>query len=150
MLLSAHRNTIAPAMSAAVQWRRSKVRSIAADLRSAGQALVHSVSTWPGATALTRACGASARARFLVRLISAALLAPYAMLEPGMLRPATEAVLHTAPPAARSASAAAWVQRNGPSRLVDRMVAQNSSLSRSRSRGAIGSTVAGVPALLAR
>src|SRR6267154_1618626 len=72
------------------------------------------------------------------------------MLEPGMLRPATEAVLHTAPCAARKASAAAWVQRNGPSRLVDRIVAQNSSVSWSRSRGAIGSTVAGVPALLAR
>jgi hypothetical protein len=41
MLLSAHRKTIAPAMSAAVQWRRSSVRSIAAALRSAGPALVH-------------------------------------------------------------------------------------------------------------
>jgi len=35
------------------------------------------------------------------------------MLEPGMLRPATEAVLQTAPPAAFSAGAAACVQRNG-------------------------------------
>src|ERR1700686_5441121 len=128
MLLSAHRNTIAPAMSAGTQWRRKSVRSIAAALRAAGQARVHSVSTWPGATAFTRACWASARARFLVRLMSAALLAPYAMLEPGMLRPATEAVLHTAPCAARSASAAAGVQRNGPSRLVDRNGIQNSSL----------------------
>src|SRR5262245_41414974 len=137
-------------MSCAVQARLSSVRSMVVRLRSSGQALVHSVATWPGATALTRACGASARARFLVRLIRPAFDAPYAMLEPGILRPATEAVLHTAPCAARSASAAAWVQRNGPSRLVDRIFAQNSSVSRSRSRGAIGSTVAGVPALLAR
>ena len=67
-----------------------------------------------------------------------------------MLKPATEAVLQTAPPAARSASAAACVQRNGPRRLVARMVAQNSSVSLSSSRGGIGSMVAGVPALLAR
>src|SRR5262245_61833026 len=72
------------------------------------------------------------------------------MLEPGMLRPATEAVLHTAPRAALSAPAAARVQRKGPSRLVARMVAQNSSLSRSRSLGGIGSVVADVPALLTR
>src|SRR5262249_31672021 len=111
MLLSAHRKTIAPAMSAAVQWRRSSVRSIAAALRSAGQRRALSVPPCPGPTALPRAPGASARARFLVRLISAALLAPYAILEPAMLRPATEAVLQTAPRAARSASAAAWVQR---------------------------------------
>src|SRR5262249_26254391 len=138
MVLSAQRNTIAPAMSAAVQCRLSRVRSIAACLRAAGHARVHSVSTWPGATALTRASGASARARFLVRLIRAALLAPYAMLDPGMLRPATDAVLQTAPRAARSAGAAAWVQRNGPSRLVERIVLQNSSVSRSKSAGAIG------------
>jgi len=45
----------------------------------------------------------------LVRLIRPDLLAPYAMLEPGMLRPATEAVLQTAPRAARNAAAAARV-----------------------------------------
>src|SRR5215471_14902348 len=45
------------------------------------------------------------------------------MLEPAMLRPATEAVLQAAPRAALSAPAAARVQRNGPSRLVARMVA---------------------------
>ena len=66
-----------------------------------------------------------------------------------MLRPATEAVLQTAPPAARSACAAACVQRNGPIRLVFRMVAQNYSVSLSMSAGGIGSCVAGVPALLA-
>src|ERR1700756_242284 len=53
------------------------------------------------------------------------------MLEPAMLRPATEAVLQTAPRAALSAVAAARVQRKGPSRLVARIVAQNSSVSRS-------------------
>src|SRR5215510_10900685 len=72
------------------------------------------------------------------------------MLEPAMLRPATEAVLQTAPRAALSALAPARVQRNGPSRLVARMVAQNSSVSRSSSAGGIGATVAEVPALLAR
>src|SRR5262245_4061976 len=108
MPASAQRNTIAVAMSAGVHARLSKVRSIETRLRSAGQARVQSVSTKPGATAFTRASGASARARFLVRLIRPALLAPYAMLEPGMLRPATEAVLHTAPRAALRAAAAAW------------------------------------------
>src|SRR6516225_6065761 len=72
------------------------------------------------------------------------------MLEPAMLRPATEAVLQTAPRAALSAVAAARVQRNGPSRLVARIVAQNSSVTRSSSAGGIGATVAEVPALLAR
>ena len=67
-----------------------------------------------------------------------------------MLMPATEAVLQTAPPAALSAAAAARVQRNGPMRLVVRMVAQKSSLRPSRFSGGIGSIVAGVPALLAR
>ena len=42
--------------------------------------LVHSIiqelSTAPGATALTRTSGESARARFLVRLITPALVAP--------------------------------------------------------------------------
>src|SRR5262249_30364773 len=70
------------------------------------------------------------------------------MLEPAMLRPATEAVLQTAPRAALSADAAARVQRKGPSRLVARIVAQNSSVSRSSSGGGIGATVAEGPALL--
>ena len=43
------------------------------------------MSTKPGATAFTRASGASARAKFLVRLIRAALLAPSGEL--GRLRP---------------------------------------------------------------
>src|SRR5437667_5859639 len=149
MPVSAHRNTIAAAISAGVQARLSSERSMAACLRAAGHGRVHSVSTNPGATAFTRASGASARARFCVRLMRPALLAPYAMLEPAMLRPATEAVLQTAPRAALSAVAAARVQRNGPSRLVARIVAQNSSLSRSSSAGGIGATVAEVPALLA-
>src|SRR5262244_1547910 len=72
------------------------------------------------------------------------------MLEPAMLRPATDAVLQTAPRAALSADAAARVQRQGPSRLVARIVAHNSSVSRSSSGGEIGATVAEVPALLAR
>src|SRR5215510_12923002 len=72
------------------------------------------------------------------------------MLEPAMLRPATDAVLQTAPRAALSAVAAARVQRKGPSRLVARIVAQNSSVTRSSSAGGIGATVAEVPALLAR
>src|SRR2546423_14379647 len=72
------------------------------------------------------------------------------MLEPAMLRPATEAVLQTAPRAALRAVAAARVQRNGPSRLVARMVAQNSSVSRSRSAGGVGAKGADVPALFAR
>src|SRR5258708_33775319 len=72
------------------------------------------------------------------------------MLDPAILRPATDAVLQTAPRAALRAAAAARVQRNGPSRLVARMVAQNSSVRRSSSAGGIGATVAEVPALLAR
>src|SRR6266702_1646364 len=72
------------------------------------------------------------------------------MLDPAILRPATDAVLQTAPRVALSAAAAARVQRNGPRRLVARMVAQNSSVSRSSSAGGIGATVAEVPALLAR
>src|SRR5256885_16138445 len=109
MLASAHKNTIAAAISAGVHARLSRVRSIDACLRAAGQRRVQSVSTNPGATALTRTSGASARARFLVRLMRPALLAPYAMLDPGMLRPATDAVLHTAPRAALSAADAARV-----------------------------------------
>src|SRR5580704_720473 len=150
MVASAHRNTMAAAISAGVHARLRSVRSIEACLRAAGHARVHSVSTKPGATALTRASGARARARFLVRLIKPALLAPYAMLDPGMLRPATDAVLQTAPRAARKAGAAARVHRNGPSRLVIKMVCQKGSSSRSSSAGAMGSTVAGVPALLTR
>src|SRR6266481_8646366 len=72
------------------------------------------------------------------------------MLDPAILRPATDAVLQTAPRAALRAAAAARVQRNGPSRLVARTVAQNSSVRRSSSAGGIGATVAEVPALLAR
>src|SRR5439155_4282061 len=150
MLVSAQRNTIAAAISAGVQARFSSERSIAACLRAGGQGRVQSVSTNPGATALARTSGASARAKFWVRLIRPALLAPYAMLDPAMLRPATDAVLQTAPRVALSAAAAARVQRNGPTRLVARMVAQNSSVSRSSSAGGIGATVAEVPALLAR
>src|SRR5262249_20795753 len=58
--------------------------------------------------------------------------------------------LQTAPRPALGALAAARVQRNGPSRLVARIVAQNSSVSRSSSAGGIGATVAEVPALLTR
>src|SRR5262249_60663413 len=71
------------------------------------------------------------------------------MLEPAMLRPATEAVLQTAPRAALSALAAARVQRNRPSRLGARIVAQNSSVSRAspagrvRADGARGAAVVG-------
>src|SRR5262245_22487028 len=72
----AARNSIASAMSAGLAMRPSKVWSTIACLRSAGQDLVHGESTSPGATALTRTSGASARARFLVRLTSPALLAP--------------------------------------------------------------------------
>ena len=76
MLLSAQRNTMAPAISAAVHGRFISVRSTEARLRSSGHWLVHSVATKPGATALARASGARARAKFLVRLIRPALLAP--------------------------------------------------------------------------
>src|SRR5437764_14866130 len=72
------------------------------------------------------------------------------MLDPAILRPATDAVLQTAPRVALSAAAAARVQRNGPTRLVATMVGKNSSVSRSSSAGGIGATVAEVPALLAR
>jgi hypothetical protein len=88
MLVSAHRKTMAAAISAGVQARLSSVRSIDARLCSAGQARVQST--------------------------------------------------------------AARVQRKGPSRLVARIAAQKSSLSRSSSAGGIGSAVAEVPALLTR
>src|SRR5439155_25657669 len=63
---------------------------------------------------------------------------------------AIEAVLQMAPRAALSAPTAAWVQRNGPIRLVLRIVCQKSSVSRSSSANGIGAGVAGVPALLTR
>src|SRR5260370_19166699 len=55
-----------------------------------------------------------------------------------------------APRAAFNAGAAAWAQRNGPRRLVDRMVDQNSSVILSRSLNSIGAVVPEVPALLIR
>ena len=66
-------------------------------LRSSGHGCVHGVSTSPGATALTRTSGLSAMPRLRVRLISPALLAPYAMLEPRVPRPATDAVFTIEP-----------------------------------------------------
>src|SRR5438874_3963211 len=72
------------------------------------------------------------------------------MLLPLPWTPAIEAVLQIAPRAALSAPTAAWVQRNGPIRLVLRMVCQKSSVSRSSSANGIGAGVAGVPALLTR
>src|SRR5260370_8833314 len=125
MLVSEHKKTIAAAISAGVQARLSSERSMAACLRAAGHGRVHSVSTNPGATAFTRASGASARARFCVRLMRPALLAPYAMLEPAMLRPATEAVLQTPPPPPLRPDAAARLPRNPPPRLRRRTPAPN-------------------------
>src|SRR6266404_2869642 len=72
------------------------------------------------------------------------------MLLPLPCTPAIEAVLQTAPRAALSAATAAWAQRNGPIRLVLRIVCQKSSVSRSSSANGIGAGVAGVPALLTR
>src|SRR5882724_2351365 len=72
------------------------------------------------------------------------------MLLPEPMTPAIEAVLQMAPRAAFSAGAAAWAQRNGPIRLVVRILDQNSSVSASRSENGIGVGVAGVPALLTR
>jgi hypothetical protein len=60
------------------------------------------------------------------------------MLLPLPMTPAIEAVLQIAPRAAFSAGAAAWAQRNGPIRLVVRIVDQNSSESASRSANGIG------------
>src|SRR5260370_7935230 len=72
------------------------------------------------------------------------------MLLPDPITPAIEAVLQIAPCAAFSAGMAAWAQRNGPIRLVVRILDQNSSVSASRSENGIGVGVAGVPALLTR
>src|SRR5216684_3500551 len=72
------------------------------------------------------------------------------MLLPLPWTPAIEAVLQTAPRAALSAPTAAWLQRNGPIKLVLRIVCQKSSESRSSSANGIGAGVAGVPALLTR
>ena len=75
-LLGPFRCTRAAAISAGVQARLSSERSMAACLRACGHGRVQSVSTKPGATAFARASGASARAKFCVRLIRPALLAP--------------------------------------------------------------------------
>src|SRR5262249_35116587 len=107
MLVSAQRNTIAAAMSAGVQARWSKERSIAACLRSAGHGRAQWLPTTPGATAWAGAAGARAGAGFCVRWIGRALLPPEAVRGPAILRPAPEAVLQPAPPAALSAAAAA-------------------------------------------
>src|ERR1700686_1753959 len=72
------------------------------------------------------------------------------MLLPLPCTPAMDAVLQIAPRAAFNAPTAAWVQRNGPIRLVLRIDCQKSSLSRSSSAKGIGVGVAGVPALLTR
>src|ERR1700730_8351234 len=72
------------------------------------------------------------------------------MLLPLPCTPAIEAVLQIAPRDVFSAPTAAWVQRNGPIRLVLRIVCQKSSVSRSSSANGIGAGVAGVPALLTR
>src|SRR4051794_23274143 len=63
--------------------------------------------TAPGAMPLTRTDGASALARFLVRLAMAALVAEYAILLPPARKAAIEAVLTIDPPAAFRAGAAA-------------------------------------------
>src|SRR6185312_14680325 len=120
-------------------WRCSGVHSIC-----------HEESTPPGATALTRTSGARPRARFLVRFTSAALLAPYGIELPPEPVPAIEAVLTMAPRAAFSADAAALEQRNGPSRLVARIVAHNSSVTRSSRDISTVERTPGVPALLTR
>src|SRR5262249_39228343 len=72
------------------------------------------------------------------------------MLLPEPCTPAIEAVLQIAPRAAFSAGTAAWAQRNGPIRLVVRIVDQKSSVSASSSANGIGAGVLGVPALLTR
>src|SRR6516165_2327881 len=72
------------------------------------------------------------------------------MLLPDPMTPAIEAVLQIAPRACLSAAAAAWAQRNGPIKLVLRIVDQKLSVSASRSANGIGLGVAGVPALLTR
>src|SRR4029077_9673706 len=72
------------------------------------------------------------------------------MLLPDPITPAIEAVLQIAPRASLSAGAAAWAQRNGPIRLVLRIVDQKFSVSASKSANGIGVGVAGVPALLTR
>ena len=62
-------------MSSGRAMRRSIVCCTVAALRASGQGSVQGVATRPGATALTRTSGASARARLRVRLIIPALLA---------------------------------------------------------------------------
>src|SRR5262249_15032925 len=72
------------------------------------------------------------------------------MLLPDPCTPAIDAVLQMAPCAAFSAGTATCAQRNGPIRLVVRILDQKSSVSASRSENGIGVGVAGVPALLTR
>src|SRR5947207_3777884 len=72
------------------------------------------------------------------------------MLLPDPITPAIEAVLQIAPCAALSAGTAACAQRNGPIRLVVKILDQKSSVSASRSENGIGVGVAGVAALLTR
>src|SRR6516225_9366297 len=72
------------------------------------------------------------------------------MLLPDAITPAIEAVLQIAPRASLSAATAAWAQRNGPIKLVVRIVDQKLSVSASRFSNGIGIVVAGVPALLTR
>src|SRR5207248_2904965 len=70
----AQRKKIVSAMSSGLQARLSGVRSTVARFLSSGQSFCHGLSTWPGATALTRTSGAKVRAKARVRLISPALL----------------------------------------------------------------------------
>src|SRR5258708_11741388 len=74
------------------------------------------------------------------------------MLLPMLPRPATEAVLQIAPWDAFSAGIAALLHRNGPIRLVLRMLLQNSSVIASSRDSSIGSGVPGPagPALFRR
>jgi len=82
-------------------------------LRASGQALVHTVSTNPGATAFTRTAG-RARARFRVMLISAAC----SRRRPCCCRPPPPGHRGGVEPPRPSSGAmrppAAWAQRNGP------------------------------------
>src|SRR5882757_4217678 len=79
------------------------------------------VSTGPGQTALTRISGPSARASDFVIVLSAPLLAAYAIDEPSPPSPATELTLTTAPPPdVRIRGAAARMQKNGPLRFTCR------------------------------
>src|SRR5262249_19608891 len=130
---SAARNSAASPQSSGVG-RSGVLTSWRPASKTGGPQPAKSVSTSPGAIALTRITGPSARASDRVMDPSAAFDAAYASDEPLPLNAATEVMLMITPrPWARMTGTAVLVQYQGAIPFVSRTLRQISSVRASRS-----------------